>query len=528
MPRFHALGLRGRIVGAVLLTTVATLTVAAFTVLRPLENKLKSAERRAFETQVGTRATEQFAPLDLTKLLLVKLRPGKVASSAEALDIKKEHQLVADGKVAEERLKHAEQVLATVSGATEVDVVGLPGPTGQPRLSVQYPTDVDLGGPNLIDDAIQQFRSRAVKPLYTFRTIGGVQYIRAAVLFTTPPISGTKIAPRWVLLVRKRFASQVADAVHAVRTAFIDASIAALALVLLLAIPLAATIVSRLRRLRHAALQLAEHGPNVEIPVIRAHDEVGDLARTLALMQTQLHNQEEARRAFVATASHELRTPLTSLEGILELVEEDLAGPDPDLEDARSLLRRSRAQARRLSRLAADLLDLSRIDAQVQLRSEPLELGELARAVMAEFELGTGERQIRCELHDSGKPLWALGDPGSVARILRILLDNAVRVSESRSEIVVELHRGDQACLSVCDEGPGVAPEERDLIFERFQRGRSTSGQAGFGLGLAIGRELAHRMGGDLVLEDHDRPGAKFTLRLPIAVAPQHDPLSVV
>ena len=108
-----------------------------------------------------------------------------------------------------------------------------------------------------------------------------------------------------------------------------------------------------------------------------ARDEVGDLARTFALMQQQLRRQEEARRAFVATASHELRTPVASLDGLLELLDEDLQSGQPDLNDARTLLDRARGQSRRLGRLAADLLDLSRIDAQTDLRSEPVELGEL-------------------------------------------------------------------------------------------------------------------------------------------------------
>jgi signal transduction histidine kinase len=81
--------------------------------------------------------------------------------------------------------------------------------------------------------------------------------------------------------------------------------------------------------------------------------------------------------------------------------------------------------------------------------------------------------------------------------------------------------------LSVSDGGGGVPPEERELIFQRFKRGRQTSGQAGFGLGLAIGRELATRMGGDLVLEAGDGPGARFTLTLPAAEAPQEEPLPV-
>jgi signal transduction histidine kinase len=209
---------------------------------------------------------------------------------------------------------------------------------------------------------------------------------------------------------------------------------------------------------------------------------------------------------------------------MLELLDDDLRGGTLDLDDARLLLERARAQSRRLGRLAADLLDLSRIDADVQLRSEPVELGELSRAVLAEFELGTAERRITSALDDSAGPVWALGDPGSVARIVRILLDNAVRASPVGAEVKVELRDGEQAAVSVCDEGPGVPQEERELIFQRFQRGRDTGGEAGFGLGLAIGRELAGRMGGELVLEDEQKPGAKFTLRLPVAHAPEQEP----
>jgi signal transduction histidine kinase len=245
-------------------------------------------------------------------------------------------------------------------------------------------------------------------------------------------------------------------------------------------------------------------------------------------MQHRLQQQEEARRAFVSTASHELRTPLASLDGMLELLHDDLGSGDPDLADARTLLERARSQSRRLSRLAADLLDLSRLDAQVQLRSEPVELGELSRAVLAEFDLGTEERGIVSTLDDSAGQVWACGDPGGIARIVRILLDNAVRVSPKGGEITLELRNGDQASVTVRDEGPGVIVEERELIFERFQRGRAAGSSAGFGLGLAIGRELAERMGGELLLERAELPGATFTLRLPVAAAQEEEPLVVV
>jgi signal transduction histidine kinase len=157
-----------------------------------------------------------------------------------------------------------------------------------------------------------------------------------------------------------------------------------------------------------------------------------------------------------------------------------------------------------------------------------VELGELSRAVLAEFDLGLSRRGLVTSLDDEGGAVWALGDPGSVARILRILLDNAIRLSPDGGEIRVEMRNGANASLSVCDHGPGVPPDERELIFERFMRGRDASGKPGFGLGLAIGRELARRMGGDLVLDESAGPGARFTLQLPAARAPQEEPLVLV
>ena len=548
-----ALGLRGRIIGAVLITSVATLAVAAVALLGPLEHSLRAAELTTLRSEVGsTKSTgpKSFAPTvaafaaydpalvsqaDIQPVKLPSSGGAAIAAAATSNDSACDHIhptsaqevcLQRQGQFAKDRIIKRERNLQEATGAAEVALFGYSEPSGRNAKPILVAPDPDtqLARVDPYDpDVVRAFHSNGA--VYSIGTLGDTEYAKAVLPFTTGVGHGGQA--HWVLVFRKRL-DTVTAAVSTVRRAFVYAALAGLALTLLLGIPLSATIVRRLRRLRHAALQLAHDGPPVEVPADRRRDEVGDLGRAFTQMQKRLQQQEEARRAFVSTASHELRTPLASLDGMLELLHDDLGDSDPDLADARLLLERARTQSRRLSRLAADLLDLSRLDAQVQLRSEPVELSELSRAVLAEFELGTEERGIVSALNDSAGQVWARGDPGGIARIVRILLDNAVRVSPQGGEISVTLRNGGQASVVVRDEGPGVVAEERELIFERFQRGRAAAGSAGFGLGLAIGRELAERMGGELVLERNELPGATFILRLPVAKAPEEEPLVMV
>jgi signal transduction histidine kinase len=113
-----------------------------------------------------------------------------------------------------------------------------------------------------------------------------------------------------------------------------------------------------------------------------------------------------------------------------------------------------------------------------------------------------------------------MADPGAVARIVRILVDNALRFTPNGTPVQVSLAASDgKAAIAVADAGPGVPDAEREMIFERFQRGSATGGEGGFGLGLAIGRELAERMSGELLLQQNS-PGSRFVLRVPAAAQP--------
>ncbi len=302
-----------------------------------------------------------------------------------------------------------------------------------------------------------------------------------------------------------------------VRHAFVVAAAISLPIALLLGMLLAGRVARRLRRLRDTALRVAQLGPLAEFRADPARDEVGDLTRAFATMQEHLREQEGARRSFVATASHELRTPLTSLRLVLDVARGDLEG-EPDVVRVREHIERADVQAERLATLAGDLLDLSRLDAGIPLRSELLELTELVRSVVAEFEIRAAEGERVVEL-DLSPPRWTLADPGSTAQVVRILVDNAVRHADGAIRIRLGEQRG-MAAVSVQDAGSGISAADRERVFARFERGASAHPGPGFGLGLAIGRELAERMDGTLELDPDGGTGARFVLLLPAASAP--------
>ena len=254
-------------------------------------------------------------------------------------------------------------------------------------------------------------------------------------------------------VVARRRLTEVGNAANEVRKALLAAAAVGLGLAVAIAFLLANTLLRRLGRLRAAALRISTEGPDVSMPRDTGHDEVGDLARALARMQEELRRQESARRAFVATASHELRTPLTMLQGTMELLAEDLDEIDPDMPDAQRQVATARRELLRLSTLAEELLDLSRLDAAVALRSEAVELGELARAVAAEFGLRAGELETAIEVVPPNGPCWGRGDPDAVARVVRILIDNALRYGGGRD---IRVTTGEDATVEVADRGPGV------------------------------------------------------------------------
>jgi two-component system OmpR family sensor kinase len=284
-----------------------------------------------------------------------------------------------------------------------------------------------------------------------------------------------------------------------------------IALVLVLGIAAIASevLARRLRRLRAAADRIA--GGRFDEPVIDdTRDEIGDLARSFEQMRVRLDRLDRARREFIANASHELRTPLTSIGGFVELLEEG----DLDAATQAEFLATVREQVERLRRLASDLLDLSRLDAdEGTIETVPIDLRETVEACVAEARPLAGRRGSHLRAIVSPLEAQALGDDVRVHQIVRALVDNALRHTPAGSAITVMAAAAPwEASVSVRDDGPGIPPEALERVFERFYRGPGAAAQ-GSGLGLAIARELAQRMGGSL--QARSAPGETvFTLTL--------------
>ncbi|HXV95372.1 MAG TPA: HAMP domain-containing sensor histidine kinase [Gaiellaceae bacterium] len=267
----------------------------------------------------------------------------------------------------------------------------------------------------------------------------------------------------------------------------------------------------RIRRLESAAERLAEG--DFETPVADGgRDEVGQLADAFDAMRIRLAVLDRARGEFIANASHELRTPLFALGGFVELMGDE----EMDAEVRRDFLVEMRDQIDRLTRLATDLLDLSRLDAgQLEVEIGPFDLAATARVVADEFRAlaEAADHELRVEAE---APVEALGDEVRVQQIARSLVENAIRHTPAGTAVTVRVVlRGNDAVLEVGDDGPGIPPEDQKHLFQRFYR--AAGGKAsGSGLGLAIASELALRLGGSIGVSS--RPGATvFTVNLPSA-----------
>jgi len=311
--------------------------------------------------------------------------------------------------------------------------------------------------------------------------------------------------------------ADVADNVGLIRRQVLLSGAIALVIAVLAGYLVARALAARVKRLERAARKVAAGDFSQPIRADSV-DELGRLAAAFDDMQNQLARLDRARKQFIASASHELRTPIFSLGGFLEL----LADEDLDEETRRQFLDQLRGQVDRMRTLAVELLDLSRLEAgALELRPELTDVGQLARDVAAEFTPAATSHESNVTLELQPEPIELECDPERVAQVLRILLDNALRHTPPGTDVHVTAARSNgHVRLEVSDRGLGIKRANMPHIFEPFFT--SNEQAQGAGLGLAIARELADRMHGQLNVRSV--PGATtFSLELPSRSDPESD-----
>jgi len=277
---------------------------------------------------------------------------------------------------------------------------------------------------------------------------------------------------------------------------------------------LARGMTSPLREMAAAAPAMAQgdYGRRVRAT---SRDEVGELARAFNAMAAELAGVERMRRDLVANVSHELRTPIGALQALLENLVDGVEPPDP------AALRTALAQTERLSRLVAQLLDLSRLESgALPIERTRFALRPLLEQVTRECELGEafGEHPVWLKVSVQPGDLEADADEERVHQVVANLLDNAVRHSPTDGRVWLSAHTTNgRTRIEVADEGPGIPPHELERVFERFYRtdGARSAREGGTGLGLAIARWIVDAHGGEIRAEARDPAGCRIVVELP-------------
>jgi two-component system, OmpR family, sensor kinase len=262
------------------------------------------------------------------------------------------------------------------------------------------------------------------------------------------------------------------------------------------------------------------------VPERDPRTEVGRLSLALNGMLTQIQramaasessaeqarSSEDRMRRFITDASHELRTPLTTIRGFAELYRQGAAN------DVEMLMSRIESESSRMGLLVEDLLLLARLDAQRPLDQRRVDLLTLATDAVHDAQSIAPKRKINMEVFDGPGTPEVLGDEPRLRQVLGNLMANALQHTPETAAVTVRVGTADnQAVLEVCDEGPGMSPEDAHRVFERFYRADSSRARTsgGSGLGLSIVDSLVYAHGGTVTVTTAPGRGCRFKVSLP-------------
>jgi len=336
----------------------------------------------------------------------------------------------------------------------------------------------------------------------------------------TPVISSAVPFEGYVLLATENDRS-FTHTVRRQRSLILGAMALIIATSVLLSLFLARTIVRPLRRLAVAAHRVRlGRAREVNVPRLpKRSDEIGLLARAVSDMSQSLRQRIDNIEAFAADVTHELKNPLASLRSAVDGLDRV---EDADLR--RRLMAIAREDVGRLDRLINDISEAARTDAELARATfERVDLGPLIEQLASSWETRreTGDARIAFA-RPRKETAVVMGKPDRLARAINAIIDNAISFSPPGGLVeIAAAHVGDEIRIRIDDEGPGVPPEAREAIFNRFHSVRPEGESFGrhSGLGLAIAQAIVKGHDGEIDVHDRDDApsGARFTIRLPAA-----------
>lgn len=271
-----------------------------------------------------------------------------------------------------------------------------------------------------------------------------------------------------------------------------------------------------LSKITEAAKQYASGNLEYEIPV-NTEDEMGYLSASLNYMSSQLRDMEDYQKKFVANVSHDFRSPLTSIKGYVEAMADGTIPPKMQEKYLKIIL----FETERLTDLTHDLLTLNEFDTKnLLLDKVAFDIHEIIKNVAASFEGICTQKKISFELIFATKHLEVIADKRKIQQVLYNLLDNAIKFSDSDSDIIIETtNRGDKVYISVKDNGIGIPRNALNKIWERFYKTDLSRGKdkKGTGLGLAIVKEAIQAHGENINVVSTEGVGTEFIFSLPKA-----------
>lgn len=262
-----------------------------------------------------------------------------------------------------------------------------------------------------------------------------------------------------------------------------------------------------LREMASASEAMAKGDYSVRVRV-NSRDEVGQLAEAFNAMASNLAEANRSQKEFIANASHELRTPVAAIRSTLENIVDGVVPPEP------RTMAKLLAQTEHLSSLVAQLLDLSRLESGAEtVHMVPLDLGDLLHDIESEARLTHGAIELELK---TPLGLKVVGDEQRLRQVFSNIIANAVRFAPVGSPItVVACNSEGKARVAIRDLGPGISPEQRARVFERFwQADGNPTGGGGAGLGLAICAEIIDQHGGEISIENNSPTGTSVVVKL--------------